>query len=97
MAGGTGWEADDRRRKWAGAVKAVPAFRWGSGMSIDDRLRKHLEDARGGDRMERLSAMLAETRATLTALQVDQERLDRRAEALRLQLVAAGLLPAEED
>ena len=65
-------------------------------MSIDDRLRKHLEDARGGDRMERLSAMLAETRATLTALQVDQERLDRRAEALRLQLVAAGLLPAEE-
>lgn len=65
-------------------------------MSIDDRLRKHLEEARRGDRMERLSAMLAETQATLTALQVDQERLDRRAEALRLQLVAAGVLPAEE-
>lgn len=26
LAGGTGWEADDRRRKWAGMASAVPAF-----------------------------------------------------------------------
>lgn len=65
-------------------------------MSIDDRLRKHLAEAKSGDGAARLSAMLAETRAMLTSLRADQERIDRDAEALRLELVAAGLLPAEK-
>lgn len=52
-------------------------------MSIDDRLRKHLAEAKSGDGMARLSAMLAETRAMLVALHADQERIDRKIAELR--------------
>lgn len=50
-------------------------------MSIDERLKKHLEDAKGGD--VRLAAMLSKTRAMLESLLANQERIDRQVEALR--------------
>ena len=77
-------------------TRAVPVFRFGGSMS-DDRLRRAIEAARCPDRARRLSEQIAQTNATLAGLIDAQERLDRRAEALRLQLVAAGVLPAEED
>lgn len=52
-------------------------------MSSDDRLQKHLAEAKSGDGMARLSAMLAETRAMLVKLHADQERIDRRVAELR--------------
>ena len=58
-------------------------FPLGAAVSIDDRLRKHLAEAKSGDGMARLSAMLAETRAMLTALHADQERIDRQVAELR--------------
>lgn len=62
----------------------------------DNRLRCAIEAARCPDRARRVSEQIAQLRATLPELMEAQERLDRRAEALRLQLVAAGVLPAEE-
>lgn len=62
----------------------------------DDRLRRAIEAARCPDRARRLSEQIAQINATLAELIDAQERLDRRAEALRLQLVAEGVLPAEE-
>lgn len=57
-------------------------------MSIDDRLRKHLAEAKSGDGAARLSAKLAETRAMLTALHADQERIDRQVAELRARYEA---------